>query len=229
MFGLGAATRIYVAVGPTDMRKGFEGLFGLVNERLGLSPLRGHLFLFANARWNRLKVLYWDGKPGCGSAVRQTIHNARKGYLRVLYPYHPYYGQTFEVFGSHGGLRDLVYIRMPNNATRGIPAWMFDETICASIRCADRQTIDCWALLKLAQLLDLQVESRGIGKHESSIPESKIASKIFHRQTILALEKLPLNGQMPSGVRCKCVTLIAELLRSVVFKSNCSKWDCDEQ
>ena len=61
MFGLGAATRIYVAVGPTDMRKGFEGLFGLVKERLGLSPLSGHLFLFGNARRNRLKVLYWDG------------------------------------------------------------------------------------------------------------------------------------------------------------------------
>jgi transposase len=61
MFGLGAATRIYVAVGPTDMRKGFEGLFGLVKERLGLSPLSGHLFLFTNARRNRLKVLYWDG------------------------------------------------------------------------------------------------------------------------------------------------------------------------
>jgi len=61
MFGLGAATRIYVAVGPTDMRKSFEGLFGLVKERLGCSPLSGHLFLFANARRNRLKVLYWDG------------------------------------------------------------------------------------------------------------------------------------------------------------------------
>jgi hypothetical protein len=114
----------------------------------------------------------------CGFRPRQTLHNARKGYLRVLYPYHPYYGQTFEVFGSNGGLRDLVYIRMPNNATRGIPAWMFDEAICASIRCADRPTIDCRALLRLAQLLDLQAESRSIGRHESSIPESKIRSKI---------------------------------------------------
>jgi hypothetical protein len=113
-----------------------------------------------------------------GVVPRQTLHNARKGYLRVLYPYHPYYRQTFEVFGSNGGLRDLVYIRMPNNATRGIPAWMFDEAICASIRCADRATIDCRALLRLAQLLDLQAESRSIGAHESSIPESKIASKI---------------------------------------------------
>jgi hypothetical protein len=113
-----------------------------------------------------------------GFVPRQTFHNARKGYLRVLYPYHPYYGQTFEVFGSNGGLRDLVYVRMPNNATRGIPAWMFDESICASVRCADRATIDCQALLRLAQLLDLQVESRGIEEHESSIPRSKIASKI---------------------------------------------------
>jgi hypothetical protein len=112
-----------------------------------------------------------------GSARRQTLHNARKGYLRVLYPYHPYYGQTFEVFGANGGLRDLVYIRMPNNTTRGVPAWMFDELICASVREADRPTIDCQALLRLAQLLDFQVESRGIEGHESSIPRPKIASK----------------------------------------------------
>ena len=61
MFGLGAATRIYVAVGSTDMRKGFEGLFGLVRDQLGLDPLTGHLCLFCNKGRNRLKVLYWDG------------------------------------------------------------------------------------------------------------------------------------------------------------------------
>ena len=48
MFGLGAATRIYVAVGSTDMRKGFEGLYGLVRDQLGLDPLSGHLCLFCN-------------------------------------------------------------------------------------------------------------------------------------------------------------------------------------
>lgn len=61
MFGLGPATRIYLAVGATDMRKGFEGLYGLVRDRLGLQVQSGHLFMFANARRNRLKVLYWDG------------------------------------------------------------------------------------------------------------------------------------------------------------------------
>ena len=121
---------------------------------------------------------YTGMAPAFGAAPRETLHNARKGYLRVLYPYHPYYGQTLEVFGAGGGLRDLVYVRMPNNTTRGIPAWMFDESICASVRCADRAIIDFQALLRLAQLLDLQVESRRIGGHESSIPRSRIASKI---------------------------------------------------
>lgn len=61
MFGLGPATRIYLAAGATDMRKGFDGLYGLVRDRLEGEPLSGHLYLFANARRNRIKVLYWDG------------------------------------------------------------------------------------------------------------------------------------------------------------------------
>lgn len=43
------------------MRKGFDGLFGLVRDRLSLEPLSGHIFLFSNARHNRLKLLFWDG------------------------------------------------------------------------------------------------------------------------------------------------------------------------
>jgi transposase len=61
MFGWGPATRIYLAAGATDMRKGFEGLYGLVRDRLACDPLSGHVFLFANARRNRLKLLFWDG------------------------------------------------------------------------------------------------------------------------------------------------------------------------
>ena len=61
MFGLGHATRIYLAAGVTDMRKGFEGLYGLVRDRLLCEPLSGHLFLFCNAQRNRLKILAWDG------------------------------------------------------------------------------------------------------------------------------------------------------------------------
>ena len=61
MFGLGPATRIYLAAGATDMLKGFEGLYGLVRDRLSCEPLSGHLFLFCNSQRNRLKVLVWDG------------------------------------------------------------------------------------------------------------------------------------------------------------------------
>jgi transposase len=61
MFGLGPATRIYVAAEPVDMRKGFEGLHGLVRDHLGHDPLSGHLFLFTNRSRTRLKALVWDG------------------------------------------------------------------------------------------------------------------------------------------------------------------------
>ena len=43
MFGFGVATRIYLAAGSTDMRKGFEGLYGLARDRLLCDPLSGCL------------------------------------------------------------------------------------------------------------------------------------------------------------------------------------------
>lgn len=61
MFGLGPATKIYLGVAAVDMRKGFEGLYGLVRDQLGHDPLSGHLFLFSNRNRSRLKVLVWDG------------------------------------------------------------------------------------------------------------------------------------------------------------------------
>ena len=61
MFGFGPATRIYLATGATDMRKGFEGLYGLVRDGLQCDPLSGHGFLFSNSRRNRLRLLVFDG------------------------------------------------------------------------------------------------------------------------------------------------------------------------
>ncbi len=61
MFGPGPATRVYLAAGSTDMRKSFEGLFGLVRDRLLCDPLSGHMFVFANAPRTRLKILFCDG------------------------------------------------------------------------------------------------------------------------------------------------------------------------
>jgi transposase len=61
VFGLGPATKVYVAVEAVDMRKGFDGLYGLVRDQLGQDPLSGHLFLFSNRPRTRLKALVWDG------------------------------------------------------------------------------------------------------------------------------------------------------------------------
>ena len=61
MFGLGPATKIYICLDAVDMRKGFDGLYGLVRDYLGEDPQSGHLFLFSNRIRTRLKALVWDG------------------------------------------------------------------------------------------------------------------------------------------------------------------------
>ena len=43
------------------MRKNFNGLYGLVRDHLGCDPESGHVFVFTNARRNRLKLLVYDG------------------------------------------------------------------------------------------------------------------------------------------------------------------------
>jgi transposase len=60
MIMLPSAVRIFLCTRPTDMRKGFDGLTGLVQECFGQDPLTGHLFLFVNRRRDRIKILYFD-------------------------------------------------------------------------------------------------------------------------------------------------------------------------
>ena len=61
MIAIGPATRVFLALGATDMRKGYDGLYGLVSSQLQEDPLSGHLFVFANRERTRIKMLYWDG------------------------------------------------------------------------------------------------------------------------------------------------------------------------
>ena len=60
MLSLSPAVKIYLATEPTDMRKGFDGLCGLVRGVLQEDPFSGHLFVFRNRRSNRIKILAWD-------------------------------------------------------------------------------------------------------------------------------------------------------------------------
>ncbi len=56
-----SALRVFAHRGPTDMRKSFSGLVGLVELELGQQVESGHLFLFFNRRRDRVKVLYFVG------------------------------------------------------------------------------------------------------------------------------------------------------------------------
>lgn len=59
MFSITSA-RYYLYSQPTDMRKSFDGLCGLVSNRLGKNPMSGDVFVFINKPRNRIKLLRWE-------------------------------------------------------------------------------------------------------------------------------------------------------------------------
>jgi transposase len=65
-----AGTRIWVAAGVTDMRRGFDGLSALVQTQLTADPFSGHVFVFRGRKGDRIKVLWWDGDGLCLFAKR---------------------------------------------------------------------------------------------------------------------------------------------------------------
>ena len=52
---------VYLARGYTDLRRGIDGLAGLVQTRFKLDPFQNALFLFCGRRKDRMKGLYWEG------------------------------------------------------------------------------------------------------------------------------------------------------------------------
>ena len=61
MLNLSANLAIFLHTAPTDMRKGIDGLSGIVRGEFAADPLDGSLFMFVNRRRDRLKILHWDG------------------------------------------------------------------------------------------------------------------------------------------------------------------------
>jgi len=61
MFSLGAP-RYFLYREPTDIRRSFDGLCGLVTGKLGQNPMNGDMFIFINKPRNRMKLLKWE--PG---------------------------------------------------------------------------------------------------------------------------------------------------------------------
>ena len=97
MIPIPPGTRVWLATGHTDMRRGFDGLALLVQETLKQDPHSGHLFVFRGRRGGLIKVLWYDGQGLCLYAKRLnrgrfvwpsssgdgavTITSAQLGYL----------------------------------------------------------------------------------------------------------------------------------------------------
>jgi transposase len=61
MLSFTGSLRVFVALEPCDMRKGFDGLSGMVASKLNEDLQSGALFMFSNRSHTRLKIIYWDG------------------------------------------------------------------------------------------------------------------------------------------------------------------------
>ena len=61
MLSFTGSLRVFVALEACDMRKGFDGLSGMVASKLNEDLQSGALFVFTNRSHTRLKIIYWDG------------------------------------------------------------------------------------------------------------------------------------------------------------------------
>ncbi len=61
MLSVPSTVSIFLCTQPTDLRKGFDGLSGIVRGAFGADPLDGSLYLFVNRRRDRIKILHFDG------------------------------------------------------------------------------------------------------------------------------------------------------------------------
>jgi transposase len=65
MIGSTRNLRVFAYAQPADLRKGFDGLYGIVTSELLRDPLDGDCFLFVNRTRSRAKVLLWNGTGLC--------------------------------------------------------------------------------------------------------------------------------------------------------------------
>jgi transposase len=65
LIDLKPGTRIWIAAGFTDLRRGFQGLSSLVETVLEQAPFSGHVFVFRGKRGDLIKLLWFDGDGLC--------------------------------------------------------------------------------------------------------------------------------------------------------------------
>jgi len=95
MFTLSSSNKFHLYNQPTDMRKSFDGLSGIISNNLGGNPCNGDVFIFINRHRNKIKLLHWQG-------ISFTLY-----YKRLE-------EGTFELprYGKNDGTISLTYTQM---------------------------------------------------------------------------------------------------------------------
>lgn len=93
MIPVPANTRVWLAAGVTDMRKGFTALAAQAEAVLKQDPFSGHLFVFRGRQGDLVKVIWWDGRmrrlrpigfrfAGCGDVMKRRAVGSSSGTTR---------------------------------------------------------------------------------------------------------------------------------------------------
>ncbi len=83
-------TRVWLAAGVTDMRRGFKTLAAQAEKVLALDPYSGHLFVFRGRRGDLLKIIWWDAQGACLLSKRlengqdRPTRSARRKYSEIV-------------------------------------------------------------------------------------------------------------------------------------------------
>jgi transposase len=105
-----SGSRVWLATGRTDMRKGFDGLALQAQEILKRDPHGGHLFVFRGRRGNLIKVLWHDGQGMC-------LFSKRLERGRFIWP-QPADGTVAITPGQLGYLLEGIDWRLPQRTWR---------------------------------------------------------------------------------------------------------------
>ena len=98
MISFSGSLKIFLLVDCCDMRKGFNGLYGLVSSSFGEDPRSGALYVFCNRRHTRIKVLYFDG-----TGLWVLSKRLERGHLQLA---EARSGRESKVKADSGSLRD---------------------------------------------------------------------------------------------------------------------------
>jgi len=114
MIPVPASTRVWLAAGVTDMRKGVVGLSTLTEQVLRQDPYSGHLFVFRGRRGDLIKVIWWDGQGAC-------LFSKRLERGRFVWP-SPAHGKVSVTAAQLAMLLEGIDWRMPQRTWRPLRA-----------------------------------------------------------------------------------------------------------